>query len=571
MLKLLKIVCFLLLSTLSILADDHKNGLLFTEQEQAWIDKKAPITYVYDIDWAPFEWKNEVNRHTGIISDILKVIAQKSGLTFEAIHTNNWATAVLLAENNKVDMYSAIPYSSDRAEYMNFTANDIFQYNACFVKRSNDTTAYKELPKELRHKRIAIVKSSALGNSVKEKHPQATYIEVDKTEEGFKALRQGSVELFIINSATADYFINTKGFSDLTIAHKLDQPYRLKIAISKNMPGELLSIIDKTIAHIDKHEIDQIYHKWTKPLYVTNPVNWKIILYILGAMATVVLFLVYRQYLLKNTNKKLETLVLKRTADLEDSRKKLEEINATLEEKIKIEVEKNRLQDQQLIQQSKLAQMGEMISMIAHQWRQPLNVITINTARLEMDLCLNKEISHETLLNITSEINKQSQFLSHTIDDFRYFYKPDKELAKVRLEDVARKSLSLIQASLVDSQIEIIETYSSDEEIELYENEVMQVILNILKNAQENFLLKRTKAPCITITAEERRLSICDNGGGIESDIIEKVFDPYFSTKDEKNVSGLGLYMSKTIIEKHHSGKFYAQNRDDGVCFVIAF
>ncbi|MCF6309184.1 MAG: HAMP domain-containing histidine kinase [Sulfurimonas sp.] len=261
----------------------------------------------------------------------------------------------------------------------------------------------------------------------------------------------------------------------------------------------------------------------------------------------------------------------------------LDELNASLEDKVKEEVEKNRLQDQKLIQQSKMALMGEMISMIAHQWRQPLNIITLNTVKLETDILLNNKISNEEIHNVTSEINKQSQYLSNTIDDFRYFYKPNKKLETVKLEDVISKSLSIIKASLISSNIEIIEEYKSKEEIELYDNEVMQVIINILKNAQDNFsekALKDTaphniKDPYIKITTENRTISICDNGGGIPENIIEKIFDPYFSTKDEKNSTGLGLYMSKTIIEKHHGGRLHVENRSNaqgasiGVCFVI--
>ena len=567
--KLLKKIFIIFFLLLPLLANSDNNTISFTKKEQAWIDKKIPITYVYDIDWAPFEWKNEVNRHTGIISDILNLISKNSGLKFEAIHTNNWSTAVLLAKNHKVDMYSAIPYSTDRAKYMNFTSNDIFQYNACFVKRSNDQTLYYDLQKELIGKTIAIVSSSSLGERVKEKYPQSRYIEVEKTEDGFKRLKDGQIDLFVINSATADYIINTKGYKDVEIARKLDQVFRLKIAISKSMPNELLNIIDKTITHIDKSQIDDIYNKWTSPVHSIEKINWKLLVYIVVISLIIVLFLIYRQYILYKSNKDLESTVQERTNDLEKSKQKLKDINATLEERIEEEVEKNRLQVKQLIEQSKMALMGEMISMIAHQWRQPLNIITLNITKWETDTMLNNELSKEEVYNITSEINKQSQYLSHTIDDFRFFYKPNKELATVKLEDVVLKSLSIIKESLTHSKIDIIEEYRSKEEVELYYNEMMQVILNILKNSQDNFQKKDIKHPYIKITTENRTISICDNGGGIPEDIIEKVFDPYFSTKDEKNVTGLGLYMSKTIIEKHHGGKLHVENIDDGVCFII--
>lgn len=247
----------------------------------------------------------------------------------------------------------------------------------------------------------------------------------------------------------------------------------------------------------------------------------------------------------------------------------LDELNASLEDKVKIEVEKNRLQDQQLVQQSKMAQMGEMISMIAHQWRQPLNIISLNTTKLETSILLNHKISNEEIYNTTSEINKQSQYLSNTIDDFRYFYKPNKESVLVTLEDVVSKSLSIIKSSLVSLHIEVIEEYNSKEKIKLYDNEMMQVILNILKNAQDNFLEKGIENAFIKISTTNRRISICDNGGGIPKEIIEKIFDPYFSTKDEKSVTGLGLYMSKTIVEKHHEGRLHVKNHDNGVCFFI--
>lgn len=247
----------------------------------------------------------------------------------------------------------------------------------------------------------------------------------------------------------------------------------------------------------------------------------------------------------------------------------LDEVNATLENRVKEEVEKNRLQDQQLIQQSKMALMGEMISMIAHQWRQPLNIISLNTVKLETDMLLNNKISNEDIENITLEINKQSQYLSNTIDDFRYFYKPNKELEMITLEDVVLKSLSVIKASIINSNIELIEEYKSIERIELYDNELMQVIINILKNAQDNFKNEQTENPYIKITTQNRTISICDNGGGISEDIIDKIFDPYFSTKDEKVATGLGLYMSKIIIEKNHGGILHVENKGDGVCFVI--
>ena len=120
-----------------------------------------------------------------------------------------------------------------------------------------------------------------------------------------------------------------------------------------------------------------------------------------------------------------------------------------------------------------------------------------------------------------------------------------------------------------NNSIEIVSDFQSQEKIPMYENEMMQVILNIFKNAQDNFNEKKVKNPKIEIRTKDKLLYITDNGGGISNDIIEKIFDPYFSTKDEKNGTGLGLYMSKTIVEEHHEATLTVENVDGGVCFSI--
>jgi signal transduction histidine kinase len=239
-----------------------------------------------------------------------------------------------------------------------------------------------------------------------------------------------------------------------------------------------------------------------------------------------------------------------------------------LNKKLKEEIEKNRKKDLQLIQQSRLAQMGEMIGMIAHQWRQPLSIISMDANNMLVDIAIDNfnETDGEKYAN---NIILNTQHLSDTINDFRNFYKPNKSSVRMRLDDIVLKSLKIIKASLLNENIEIIQEYNSKVDIELYDSELMQVVLNILKNAQDNFKEKHTKNPYIKITTENKTISICDNGGGISKDVIEKIFDPYFSTKNEKNGTGLGLYMSKTIVQYHHGGKLSAKNTDNGVCLTI--
>ena len=286
------------------------------------------------------------------------------------------------------------------------------------------------------------------------------------------------------------------------------------------------------------------------------------LIYILGLIG--IAFIAYRSY-----------LNLKERQRVSDE---LRELNQSLEERIKAEVEKNQKQDKQLFEQSRLAQMGEMISMIAHQWRQPLAAISATAIGLKFKMDLEafdldtKEGQDEQGLLFRESLTKiesYTQNLSTTIDDFRNFYKPNKKTVITNFESIVTKSLSIIQDSFISDEIELAFSYNSSEEMELHDNEMMQVVLNILKNAQDNFKEKQTKNPKITISTDTKSLSVWDNGGGISENVLKQIFDPYFSTKDEKNGTGLGLYMSKIIIEEHHKGTLKAYNKNDGVCFEI--
>ena len=250
----------------------------------------------------------------------------------------------------------------------------------------------------------------------------------------------------------------------------------------------------------------------------------------------------------------------------------LEEINKTLEDKIKIEVEKSREKDKALVQQSKLAQMGEMIAMIAHQWRQPLGAITASANDLILKIKFNKydaKYFNKKLKNITD----LSQHLSKTIDDFRGFYKKDKEKIEIVLSDIVKDVLNIVATSIKNKDIEIITEFHSNKKVYTYPNELRQVILNLIKNAEDILLEKGINNPYIKIKTYDDKnnsyLEVSDNGGGVHENIIDKIFDPYFSTKTKKDGTGLGLYMSKIIIEEHCNGTLSISNSNEGAVFRI--
>ena len=247
---------------------------------------------------------------------------------------------------------------------------------------------------------------------------------------------------------------------------------------------------------------------------------------------------------------------------------KLDELNATLEDRIAKEVELNKQKEHQMILQSRHAQMGEMISMIAHQWRQPLSAISSLSGALELRCKLDRLKVDETAA-AAAKISEHAQHLSQTINDFRDFFRPDKNIEKTSYPVLIDNALSIIGTSIENKNIKITQEHTETIDIYTYPNEVKQVILNIIKNAEDAILDKQVENGEIKIITNKDTLIIKDNAGGIPENIIEKIFDPYFSTKLKKDGTGLGLYMAKTIIEKHCEGQIKAYNKDGGALFEI--
>lgn len=250
----------------------------------------------------------------------------------------------------------------------------------------------------------------------------------------------------------------------------------------------------------------------------------------------------------------------------------LEKLNGSLEQKVKEEVEKNRQKDKQLSQQSRLAQMGVMIDMIAHQWRQPLNSIANLNTKIELDIMFNKYTKDATLNN-TNQIANLINYLSHTIDDFREFFKPSKQKNDIRCDEIIQSVLNLVQNSIKTNDIEIQKELLCNGSIFTYENELKQVILSIISNAVYALTKNMVQHPYIKLKSYTQDnmyiLEISDNGGGISDDIIDKIFKAHFTTKEQEGGSGLGLYMSKTIIEDHCGGELSVSNTSEGALFKI--
>ncbi len=255
-----------------------------------------------------------------------------------------------------------------------------------------------------------------------------------------------------------------------------------------------------------------------------------------------------------------------------ENEEKIAHLNKTLQYEVKTQLKKLREQDRQLQYQSRLVQMGEMLSMVAHQWRQPLGAISATTSYLFAKLALgefDKDGFHKEVENIEGYVSH----LSRTIDDFRNFFKSTKEKERVSLENIVERTLKIANPILSTKSIIIEKEFECKQKIDTFGNELAQAVLNILKNAEDALYERKVKNPRVWIrTYSEENftcLEIKDNAGGIKDEVFEKIFQPYISTKLGKDGTGIGLWMSKTIVEEHCSGSLLAHNHENGAVFTI--
>lgn len=240
-----------------------------------------------------------------------------------------------------------------------------------------------------------------------------------------------------------------------------------------------------------------------------------------------------------------------------------------------ISVLEKEIKEQQgiLTEQSKSAAMGEMIAMIAHQWRQPLQAVSILTQKLPITRMIEGKIEDELLDQVVEDVRKQLLYMSKTIDDFRDFFLPNKSKEVISLKNILDKSFEFITFLIKTDSISININTKDDITILVHVNDLIQVLINILKNSRDAMIENNIIKKEININYYQKHnstiIEIEDNAGGIPLNIINKVFDPYFSTKLEKNGTGLGLYMCKMIVEKHCLGKISVSNSKNGALFKI--
>jgi polar amino acid transport system substrate-binding protein len=530
---------------------ETKNNILLNTEEENYLNSKKTITMCVDPNWEPFEILDEKGKHIGIAADIIKLISAKLGIKIDVVPTKSWEESIKFSKEKRCEIMSFLNKTPQRDEWLNFTEPIFSDPNVVIGRIENNSI--EDLSKVKAS--IAIPKETAMYERFQKDFPNLMIIPVNSEDEAFKFVEEKKADLAVRSIILSAYAIKEKGYFNLKIVNQLkNYDNYLRIGIIKDEPI-LREILNKAVITLTKDEIQNIVNKWITIKYEKIE-DYSSLWIVITIFSIILLFFLYRQYLLKHTNSFLQNEILKRTDELN-------KLNLSLELRIENEVEKNKIFQEKLFKADKLASMGEMISNIAHQWRQPLSVIST----LATGTKIQKEfgtLNDNDLINNMELINKNAQYLSETINDFKNFIKGDRKIKTYNLSNVINNFLHIVDSSIKKHNIKIIFDLEENVMIDGYPNELIQCLINIFNNSKDALEEIKQEDSLIFITTSSQKdsisISIKDNAGGIPEKILSKIYDPYFTTKHKSQGTGLGLHMTHRLIYEGMNGKIETKN-----------
>ena len=511
----------------------HLNdSFLLTKEEQSYLTHKKELKICIDPDWMPFE-EIRNNKHIGISADYIDIIKNKLNIPITLAPTKTWSESLKYAKEKACDIIPLIVKTQNRQKYLYFTTPYI---KLPLVMAGGFEDSFIEDINQFKDKKIGISKDYAFEEILKAKYPQLNFVPVKNLKDGLEQIQKGNISGFIGNLTSIGITIQKDYIGQIKIIAKLDDNLEAGIASRKDEPL-LNSILQKALDSIDLKQKEEIYNKWVYVNY-QKEISYVFFnkIFALIIVLIIILVLVYRQYLLKQMNKELY-------------------------KKVEIEMKKNEEKHRISIQQSRMASMGEMLENIAHQWRQPLSTISVVASGIKLKKELNI-LNDEELDDALSHIKNATQYLSNTIEDFRNFFSKDKISSNINIRSTINKTIDLVSSTFAKEGITLVRNIQ-DINFASFENELIQVLMNILINAKDALENKQSQKLIIIKVKQHKNniiITIKDNAGGINEDIIDKIFEPYFTTKHQFNGTGIGLYMSKLISEKHLDGEIIVRN-----------
>ena len=545
----MKIFLTTILLVINLFSQDINTNLELTLKEKEFIEK-THFNIAITKNWYPFSFEEDNNKALGISSEFWEIIVNKLNLKTSNTFFNSFDEQIKSFQSGKSDIIFSAGESESRKKFAYFS-NEYLKFPISIVTKKDEH--FIENIDDIINKKIAVGNNFTAHNLLKEKYPNLDLVLVNNVEEGLNLVSKNQVFAFVDIKPILTYNIAKFSFKDLKVSGNSGIDFSLKIMVRKELK-DLIPILNKTIATIPASEVITIVNSWNNVKFQTS-IDYTIVWILTFVVFFSIIAFIHRTVTLNILNKKLKYTVEEKTKEL---RYLNENLQITIDKKTKELLEKEAI----LNQQAKMAAMGEMIENIAHQWRQPLSVISTISSSLkikrEMNMLDDKEF-YEAL----QSINRTSQHLSNTIDDFRNFFSPNKEINKFYISELIKKSKDLIKSRFDKFNIKVIENID-DIEILSYQNELFQVILNLFSNSIDVLSSNEIEDKIIHIKIYQDENNLCieflDNGGGIKDEFINRVFEPYFTTKHKSQGTGIGLYMSLQIVTKHLNGEISVKN-----------
>jgi len=509
-------------------------SLTLTKAEKEWIKSHNPIKVgVTDI---PNLCCKTNKGFKGFSVDLFKEISKDTGMKFKFIRFKNQQELYDAAKKGEIDIVFLSEKTPQKLKYLLFTDSVLSLHNHILL---NSQTNYHN-PNEILNQKIAVTKASAAADYLRMNYPQIKLVFTDNDLQALKLLNNKKVDAVVAELVSANHFIKKYNLNNIMPGAMLNK-FHLRIASLSSEPI-LNDVLTESIENMPQCKLKSIMLKWG---YLREKVMFfdkktltfiSILFLMLGA------FLIYMWRMNQRLKKEIEHK---------------EELLHRLE----------KLRD------SKLNQINEIISMIAHQWKQPLNNLGL-LHQLIIHQFRNGMLDEKAMEYFEKNAKEQLTIMSQIIADFRELFKIKESPKEFDLNKLLQQAINECSLSCKQHKIKILyESKGDNFTIHGYPQTLKQVIMNILYNAKDAIIEKNPPKKEIYVKLKKQKdnfvIEIEDTAGGIPLDIIDKIFEPYFTTKRKQNGSGLGLYMAKVILEERMDGKIIAENTENGAKFTL--
>lgn len=510
-------------------------NIVLTDTEKQYLKQKQVLKVCVDPNWLPLERITQNGHYEGISADIFKEISNKLKIPIKLVKTSSWEETIENAKSRNCDILPFAMETKERTKYLTFT-EPYFASPLGLVTKSDQP--FLSNPLSAFDKPIGIVKGYAIAETLKRKYPDIKLVEVKDRNDGLEKTLRGDIYAYIDALACISYSLSKEGWSGLKISGKLDEEFKLSAAIRNDEPI-LSDIIEKGLKSIPKQQKDDIFNHWYS-VVIKEGIDYATALKWFGGGMFIIFALYYR--------------------------------NLSLKKRIREESEKMAMQEKLLIEQSKNAQMGELIDITAHQWKQPLSSINLVLADLLMSYEFG-ELDKKLLEDSKNIVSERVAFLLKTLENARGFLNPNQPIQEFEVLAAVNEMSGILKGIFSGLNIKI--TLNIDETLTLNgsKNSFQNIILSLASNSKDIFKIRNTQNPTFTVTANRYKnstvITVEDNGGGIEDAAIEHIFEHRYTTKTDSGGTGIGLYLVKLIVKEKFVGDIKASNTDTGARFEI--